>query len=100
MISPQRSPLERNPEAWTLLLAYGAGQDKATDGWLDRLSDVIGLENGELSRLHGKLIALGMLDFQLSDRTGGMRYQVTAEGQQSIKANAAQGHASEEADAA
>lgn len=85
MISAQRSPLERIPEARTLLTAYSAGQATATDGWLDRFHEVRGVETGELSRLHGKLIALGLLDFQLSDRTGGMRYQVTPAGFQALR---------------
>ena len=83
-------------------MAYGAGQKpkrSRTAGWT--VSAMLPVsKTRELSRLHGKLIALGMLDFQLSDRTGGMRYQVTSEGQQSLKADASQGHAAEEADAA
>ena len=85
MISPQRSPLERIPEARTLLTAYRTGLVSSTDGWLDRLNEVPGIESAELSRLHGKLIAFGLLDFQLSDRTGGMRYQLTSEGNQALK---------------
>ena len=79
-----RSELELLPgDNWkTLLGAYLEAHEKAVqsskdfDGWLPRLSVVSGLANDELSKLHGQLIAVGLLRFRLADRTAGVYYQV------------------------
>ncbi len=70
-------------DGWkTLLGAYLAAHERAAqasrdfDGWLPRLSDIAGLAEEEISQLHGKLIAVGLLRFRLADRTAGVLYQV------------------------
>ena len=69
--------IELLPE-WRILLAeYQNRQSTVEAGWVERLHDLDGLESEQLSRMHGKLIALGLLEFQLADRTGGMRYQLS-----------------------
>lgn len=69
--------IELLPEWRTLLAEYQTRQAAVESGWVERLQDLPGLEAEQLPRIHGKLIALGLLEFQLADRTGGMRYQLS-----------------------
>ena len=50
------------------------------DGWLDRLESTDDFDADELTRIHGQLIALGMLKFELSNRETGLRYRVSDRG--------------------
>jgi len=50
------------------------------DGWLDRLESTDDFDAEELTRVHGQLIALGMLKFELSNRQTGLRYRVSERG--------------------
>lgn len=50
------------------------------EGWQPRVAQVEGIATEELSQVHGKLIAYGMLKFQLLNRTVGMAYQLTPVG--------------------
>lgn len=52
------------------------------DGWIPRLRRIDGIEPDDLPRAHGKLIALGLLKFQLADRFAGMQYQLSLSGRQ------------------
>lgn len=52
------------------------------DGWIPRLRTIDGIEGDELPRAHGKLIAMGLLKFQLADRFAGMQYQISLAGRQ------------------
>lgn len=45
--------------------------------WVSRIVQLDGIESRELSRIHGQLIAWGLLQFQLAGRTSGMQYQLT-----------------------
>jgi len=58
--------------------------DPAADGWLPRLVRIDGVDPAHLSRLHGKLIALGWLKFEISGKTG-MQYQLTPLGRQTLQ---------------
>jgi hypothetical protein len=58
--------------------------DPAVDGWLPRLVGIDGVDPAHLSRLHGKLIALGCLKFEISGKTG-MQYQLTPLGRQTLQ---------------
>jgi len=58
--------------------------DAAADGWLPRLVGIDGVDPAQLSRLHGKLIALGCLKFEISGKTG-MQYQLTPLGRQTLQ---------------
>jgi hypothetical protein len=78
-------------DEWRNVLAaydHGDAQQKQAnpeaDGWLPRLRNVDGVETGRLSQLHGRLIALGYLKFELSGKTG-MRYQLSPLGRQSLE---------------
>jgi len=62
--------------------------EEAVDSWLERVRDVDGVDRAELSRIHGKLIALGLLKFQLEGRTCGVRYQLSASGKHLLSGRA------------
>ena len=55
--------------------------------WIPRVADVEGVERENLSKIHGKLIALGYLKFQISSREKGMCYQVSPLGKQALEQN-------------
>ena len=84
MTNPELELYDANPE-WGLLLA--AYQQKITSGtleWSPRIVEVPGLAAENFSAIHGKLIALGMLKFEISNRTDGMQYQLTTLGRQAL----------------
>jgi hypothetical protein len=54
--------------------------ENSSAGWVPRLREVQGVEAVQLGPLHGQLIALGLLKFQLSGRTSGMLYRLAPEG--------------------
>ncbi len=74
--------LERNPEWRLLLTAYHVRQMSSPDGWVDRIFELANLDSEQLSKFHGRLIALGMLEFELGGRNDGMRYQLSSLGKQ------------------
>ena len=61
--------------------AANAGQQ----GWVCRLTQVEGVSETQLSAIHGKLIAFGFLNFELTSRTTGMRYQVAPLGRRVLR---------------
>jgi hypothetical protein len=52
-------------------------------GWVPRLSRLDGVEPERLSALHGKLIALGLLSFEISGKLG-MQYQISPLGRRTL----------------
>lgn len=48
--------------------------------WISRLPGVDGVDDEELSWVHGQLIAYGLLKCDLRDRSAGVVYQLTSEG--------------------
>jgi hypothetical protein len=58
--------------------------DENGEIWRARVSRIDGVEPAQLSRLHGTLIALGCLKFELSGKVG-MQYQVTTLGRQTLE---------------
>ena len=54
-------------------------------GWLARLEPTSNLNDAELTRAHGELIAMGMLRFQLTNRTAGLQYQISDRGNEVLK---------------
>jgi hypothetical protein len=52
-------------------------------GWVPRVSRLDGVETEQLSALHGKLIALGLLTFEVSGKSG-VHYQVTPLGRRTL----------------
>lgn len=77
--------LQRFPE-WRLVLRTYADlwdsrrQQPDSDAWVPRVREVAGVDPSHLAPIHGKLIALGWLKFELSGRDAGVLYQVTAAG--------------------
>jgi hypothetical protein len=74
--------------ALPLLQEYERLSSHSPTGWADRISEWPGVEGEELSHWHGELIALGLLDFDLSGRELSIRYQVTHEGRLSLRQSA------------
>ena len=68
-------------------IAAAAIQDH--DGWLDRMEPSGDLDADQLTRVHGQLIALGLLKFELSCRKTGLRYQVSDLGRGTLSRHAA-----------
>lgn len=60
--------------------AQEASDDDSAPGWVQRLSTIEGVPPERLAPLHGRLIAQGLLRFQLLDHTGGVVYRLTPEG--------------------
>lgn len=48
--------------------------------WVPRLRGVAGVEGPQLSRIHGRLLALGWLRFQVGAGQRGLEYRVSPEG--------------------
>ena len=82
--------LRRNPKWKTVMEVYlqcghvGRDQSKDFDGWMPRLAEVPEIPTTELPGIHGKLIAYGLLKFDLAGRDGGIRYQLTPLGKQGL----------------
>ena len=62
--------------------ASEADGEESSTGWVARVSQLEGVEAGQLSTLHGRVIALGYLKFKLIDRQVGLRYRLTPAGKQ------------------
>jgi hypothetical protein len=58
--------------------------DENGEHWRPRLARIDGIEPAQLSRLHGTLIALGCLKFELSGKVG-VQYQLTPLGRQTLE---------------
>jgi hypothetical protein len=58
-------------------------------GWVSRIAQLEGVDPARMSTLHGRVIALGYLKFQLIDRQIGLRYRLTPAGKQVVKAEPA-----------
>lgn len=59
-------------------------------GWVSRIAQLEGVDPTRMSTLHGRVIALGYLKFQLIDRQIGLRYRLTPAGKQVVKAEPAE----------
>ena len=70
------------PSARMLLGAYHVVPPTGPLPWTPRLFSVEGVEPTELSAIHGRLIAFGFLDVDVSDVNVGVKYQVTTSGRQ------------------
>lgn len=89
----QQQLLEQ-PELIRVLELYSelivqAGEDRDNEElgtrWAQRIVELPNLEAKTLSSLHGQLIALGWLTFQLEDRNSGLMYRLTAEGKRACE---------------
>ncbi|MBM84194.1 MAG: hypothetical protein CMJ78_26870 [Planctomycetaceae bacterium] len=91
MMEFEREMLKQYEDWRTVLEAYRDHQlqlketDPEFDGWIPRLTSFSGMiVPDELSEIHGKLIALGLIKVQLENRAGGVRYQVTRQGREML----------------
>jgi hypothetical protein len=98
--------LRQNPE-WrkTLQIYFELQQqqrEKAAeaDPWVARQADIPGVEPVQLSSIHGKLIAFGMLKFDVGGRDVGVLYQVTHQGRRALLGEADNSDSSDWADSA
>lgn len=86
MTTPELEQFDANPE-WRLVLeAYSAAQANAAAGWVSRIVEVEGLAFEQLSPIHGKLIALGFLKFEIAPQAQGIQYQLLPAGKQALVA--------------
>lgn len=75
-----------NQQNLRVLRAYAVRHEssKASDteyeGWLCRLDRVDDVDDDQLVQTHGQLIAMGLLKFELSGRSVGLRYQISNKG--------------------
>ncbi|MEP3481798.1 MAG: hypothetical protein ABJZ55_21325 [Fuerstiella sp.] len=58
------------------------------DGWLERIDELTGVEINQLTALHGQLIASGMLKFEISGRSVGLKYQLSQQGKKALEVKA------------
>jgi len=75
---------DENPEWRLLLAAYQPRPGAGPSDWAPRIETVDGLAGDRLSEIHGKLIAWGLLSFELGAATAGVRYQLTPLGKQAL----------------
>ncbi|MFQ5734198.1 MAG: hypothetical protein ACE5KM_19855 [Planctomycetaceae bacterium] len=84
------SELRANDGWQRVLAAYVAEQrvrrtvEPDHSGWVARINTVEGVEQPHLPRIHGRLIAYGLLKFQLAGRNEGVLYQVSAFGKDAL----------------
>ena len=83
MIDWERDELDQNPHWRTVLHAYEPRQNlpPGAEGWIERVQNVDDIEDAALPRIHGQLIALGLLRFQVAGRETGVCYQLSTLGQ-------------------
>ena len=88
--------LLENADYVALLQAYERARTEAaslaeadTDceggGWSSRVAELPGIDNACLAPLHGKLIANGLLNFELTSRTAGVVYRVSSDGRDALR---------------
>ncbi|MEX0717860.1 MAG: hypothetical protein WD066_14800 [Planctomycetaceae bacterium] len=102
MIELAAAWMRRDPAGKSLLAAYDEAEPEAAPlatigggphssrvtptpgdaggGWVPRLRKAEGVSPDDLSRVHGKLIAFGFLEFDLAGRAAGVRYRVSRQG--------------------
>ena len=69
-----------------MLAAYQQKIAAETLEWSPRITAMAGFVAEQMSVIHGKLIALGMLKFEIASRADGVQYQLTALGRQALLA--------------
>jgi hypothetical protein len=77
------TPAPRSARTSALPTTGDVPESPETLGFVPRLSKVEGVDPEQLSSLHGKLIALGLLTFEVSGKSG-MQYQVSPLGRRTL----------------
>jgi hypothetical protein len=75
---------DAHPDWRILLAAYHSKPTAESLEWSPRITVVEGLAADQVSVIHGKLIALGMLKFEIGSRADGVHYQITSLGRQAL----------------
>lgn len=82
----ETQPWRANEDWRRVLSAYAADQsvqrtlDAQHEGWVRRVSAVEGVAGEQLTVIHGGLIAYGLLETQLAQRSEGLMYKVSGAG--------------------
>ncbi len=90
MLDFELKDLDQTTDWRGVLSAYQSAQEAAKnseaefDGWLPRIMSIEGLDDLALPKIHGKLIALGFLKFQLASRGTGVVYQISPAGRAAL----------------
>ena len=73
-------------EPMTIAEPEPEGDQPANSGtrWFPRVCALNGIEPEQLSPIHGRLIALGWLRFQLEDAQSGVQYRLSPEGRKAL----------------
>ncbi|HSG72025.1 MAG TPA: hypothetical protein VLA12_16525 [Planctomycetaceae bacterium] len=92
MIDYGYKELNTNPAWLQLLSAYqeadqSSREDTEFDGWTPRINSLIGIDEAELCRVHGKLISLGYLKFELGNRLDGIKYQLSSDAVRALRSS-------------
>ena len=91
MLEFELTELEREGNWRAVLAAYrpASPADRETgaefDGWIARVASLDGFQSAQLSRVHARLIAGGLLKFQLSERDAALQYQLSPEGRRALE---------------
>lgn len=95
-----------NSQNLQVMLAYierakvaKAASPEEFDGWLERIDRLPGCTSEELTQLHGQMIAMGFLKFEITGRSVGLRYQVSTRGKNAVERAVAQAERGELPDA-
>ena len=72
-------------QAYTVCAAAARAAEEEFDGWLERINSLPDLTTDCLIRMHGQLIAMGYLKFEISGRNVGLRYQISPKGRQALE---------------
>lgn len=85
MLTAPPALLSEHPAARLVLQNYVPPMlPQPGDGWIARPVSIEGVEPDQLSPLHGKLIAFGLLDVDVDIRHAGVRYRLTTEGRDAL----------------
>ena len=60
------------------------------DGWVERLETIDTADPDQLTQIHGDLIAMGVLKFEISNRHTGLRYRISERGNAALENTAAE----------
>ena len=72
-------------EAYRVRAAAAKATTEDFTGWLERIDVLEGLTTKDLTRIHGQLIAIGNLKFEISGRSVGLCYKISDRGRQSLE---------------
>jgi len=61
------------------------GRKRATQPWKKRMGDTLGLDEAQVSKIHGRLVASGLLEIDVVDRNAGLCYRLTRDGKKIAK---------------